>query len=409
VIVAADKTVTAYVPFGSDDNNTHGTAKVVIEGASAAAVINTDRVNSCTPVNTGQVLCSGQTGTIDLISANGSVSIFQSGASSGNAYTGGDCTVCGAEVDNGLGLGILSTGQGFVTLTLTNNPNNSVSSPISANGEPVAMNFGYDSVRHRILSANYKVVNPTTFATSNPHFQIVDISGATPVVYELNNDQAFFKPGAKCGTTGHMIDRDILPDTSAIDTVTNIAYVTFHTPADCFSNPIEDIALFDMTQATFSAGLWDTPGKTIQTLPGIGLNGIDPISIEPTNHVAILSGGDNAFGALRLPSSSGSGVPMIPDYVGASMPNDPSGAAWVGWHQPDGLTTYVSPTTNTPMGVMMNNGMSGGKAIGPTYLAIVDIEKLLAATRDPSAGNQHKVDSSVNLLTNGIVRFVKVQ
>ena len=411
-VIISGTTVTAYVPFGSDDNHTRGVAQVVIENAStlpSPAVINTDRVNSCTPANTGEVLCAGQTGSIDLIAPNGSVSIFSSGASNGNAYTGGDCVVCGAEVDNALGLGILSTGNGFVTLALTNNPNNSVSSPVSSNGEPVGVNFGYDPVHRRILSANYKVVNPSTFATSNPHFQIVDISGSSPMFYELNNDQAFFRPGTKCGTANHMIDRDGLPDTTAIDTVSNIAYVTFHTPADCFSNPIEDIALFDMSQATFSGGIWDTPGKSVQTLSGIGLNGIDPISIEANNHVAIVSGGSDAIGALRLPYSSGAGVPMIPDYVGASMPNDPSGVAWLGWHQPDGLATYVSPSTKTPMGVMMNNGMSGGNAIGPTYLAIVDLEKLLTAPRDPSAGNQHKVDTTVDLVKTGVVRFVKVQ
>jgi hypothetical protein len=57
--------------------------------------------------------------------------------------------------------------------------------------------------------------------------------------------------------------------------------------------------------------------------------------------------------------------------------------------------------------VMMNFGEnSSGTAIGPTYLAVVDIQALLNATRDSTG---HAVASSVNLLTSGIVRFVEVQ
>ena len=91
------------------------------------------------------------------------------------------------------------------------------------------------------------------------------------------------------------------------------------------------------------------------------------------------------------------------------MPNDPNGRDWTGWHQPSGLATYVSPNTGKVMGVMMNNPTSGGNFTGPTFLAIVDMDDLLTATRDPSPGNGHKVDSSVNLLTSGLVRFVQVQ
>jgi hypothetical protein len=59
------------------------------------------------------------------------------------------------------------------------------------------------------------------------------------------------------------------------------------------------------------------------------------------------------------------------------------------------------------MGVMLNNPMTGGIFSGSTFLAIVDMDDLLTATRDPTAA--HKVDSSVNLLTSGLVRFVRVQ
>jgi hypothetical protein len=224
------------------------------------------------------------------------------------------------------------------------------------------------------------------------------------------NDQAFFlQPSHTCTGTS-TVPSDGLPETAAIDTSTNIVYVTFHTPSACFNNPPNDIALFDMNQSAFNLGVsdtthtWDSSGKNIQTLTGISnLNGIDPISVESTNHLALVSGGSPPFGVLQLPSTSGSGVPAISDWVVASMPNDPNGATWNGWPNPNGLATYVSPNTLKPMGVMMNSGTGAG----PTFLAIVDLNALLAATRDLS--NSHRIDGTINLVTAGIVRFVKVQ
>ena len=61
---------------------------------------------------------------------------------------------------------------------------------------------------------------------------------------------------------------------------------------------------------------------------------------------------------------------------------------------------------NGAMGVLMNNPGGGG----PTFLAIVDLQGLLSLTiRDTSPGNGHKVDGAVNLLTSGLVTFVKAR
>jgi hypothetical protein len=57
--------------------------------------------------------------------------------------------------------------------------------------------------------------------------------------------------------------------------------------------------------------------------------------------------------------------------------------------------------------------MNVGSGTGPTFLAIVDLQALLNTTttkRDPI--NAHHVDSTVDgqaLITNGIVKFVRVQ
>ncbi len=420
-IIITGKTVTAYVPYGSISNATTTAAQVVIEnGASplpSPALIATDRVLSCTPAESGETVCAGQGGTVDLIPADGSPVqiVTPSTPFTVNEYAGGDCVNCGALVDDMLGLGIIANGNGYLSLNLADGSFNPIISTTNNAGEnePVGVDFGYDVVHHKILSANYDVNVAMNFASSPPHFQVIDISTpATPVLYDLANDQAFFVSSSRtCATDSNgPVFNDVLPEVTAIDTSTDIAYVTFHTPSSCFNNPPNDIALFDMSQATFTLGSgstnnsWDTAGKNIQSLADLGVNGIDPISVEPNNHVAMVAGGSTAFGALQLPSTSGSGTPAIVDYVGANMPNDPTGVAWTGWSQPSGLATYVSPNTYRPYGVMLNSP-AGGK---PTFLAIVDIEALLAAPRDNGMnGSVHMVAADgINLVTEGIVRFV---
>ncbi len=416
-VAISGTTVTVYVPLGSDDNNTHGAVQVVVEGPSpqqTPALIGADRVNSCTPSSSGEVVCSGQGGSVDVIPSGGGSPIIQA-LSAGTVptinFTTGDCMGCGAMVDDLLTppLGIIASGLGYVPVDLSNN---TLLSPIATNvnnaDEAVGVNFGYDMAHHLILSANYTVDPNNNFAQTPPHFQIINISNpATPVVYELANDQAFLLTNNRTCNNG-AAHNDKLPETTALDTSTGIAYVTFHTPSDCFGAPPNDIAMFDLSQAVFTNGTpntWDTPAKNIQSITGTALNGIDPISVEAVHHLALVSAGDSNFGVLQLPSSGADLT--ISDWVNAQMPNDPDNVAWAGWHQPNGLATYVSPTTGKVMGVLMNN-----QAGGSTYLAIVNLDDLLnpaLTARDPSPGNGHKVDGSVDLVGSGIVRFVKVQ
>jgi hypothetical protein len=428
-IAISGTTVTVYVPRGSDDNNTQGAAQVVIEnGASplpTPSLIATDRVNSCTPTQTGEVVCSGQGGTVDLIPAGSltpNILPLSAGTIPDINFSVGDCMACGAMVDNTLNppIAIIASGLGFIPVDLSAS---SVLNPIGTASvadalESVGENFGYDTANHLILSANYTVTNVDTAAQSPPHFQIINIANpASPITYELLNDDGnpgvFLNNNRTCGATS--TNNDKLPDVTALDTSTDIAYVTFHTPSDCFNAPPNDIAMFDLSQAVFTLGTngapntWTTPSIVFQSITGTGLNGIDPISVESVHHLALVSSGDNNFGVLALPSTSGSGTtPAISDWVNALMPNDPNNVAWNGWHQPSGLATYVSPNTNKVMGVLINRPATGG----PTFLAVVDMDDLLnplVTMRDPSPGNGHKVDSSVNLLTSGLVHFVPVQ
>jgi len=337
----------------------------------------------------------------------------------GNSYSAGDCVECGAMIDPGLGIGIISGGNGAGTpnanpktggFAIYNLATKTTSPWILTNGEPVSVNFGYDPVDHWILSPNYAVNPSTGFTSTPPHFQIVKLNGSTGTgtVYDLAGDQAFFNSnGRNCNPT---TPADILPDSGAIDTQTRIAVVTLRKPTPCntaTSGPIVDLALFDLSRATFTppatgaaTGSWNTPGKQIQTLsalyPNFG-NGITGISVVSGMHMALLDdqSGNSGFGAIMLPSSSGSGTPQIASsgYVAASMPNDPSGAPWTMPKQPNGLVTYISPNTNRPMGVIINNTR--------TYLAVIDLTNLL------NPANRNGPNSVTNPLPSGIVTFVQ--
>ena len=324
----------------------------------------------------------------------------------------------------GAGLAILTASNGFFTLDLGNISNTPVGPIVTNPAELPGGNFGYDAVHHLILNANYHLTNPggVSFAATAPHFQIINITTpGSPLVFDLNNDQTFFVPGSMgttCTGNGNTDNDSAFPDSTAIDEVTNIAYVSFHTPLDCELTPPNTIALFDMSQATFTAGVggasgsWNTTGKQIQALTDFSVNGVDPISIEPINHLAIVSGGSTPFGALALPTTSGTGTPAITDWVSANMPNDPDGNPWEGWSLPNGLATYVSPNTGKPMGLMLNTLEDGtGKRIGiPRFAALVDIKALLALPRDEAGGHQVLLSSdSGALVTSNVVQFVRIR
>jgi hypothetical protein len=427
VIISGDL-VTAYVPLGSDSFSPQGIAQVAIENGAnplpGPAVFSSGRANSCALANTGEIVCSQQDGTIDLVpaaTATTTATNVATGATVGNDYFAGSCVGCGAMVDNGLGstsagLGIIATGNGFFTLDLSNIANAPTGPIVTNPAEPVGTDFGYDAANHRILNANYVVTNTSTNATTTPLFQIIDIANpASPLAYDLNDATGFFESNAQtCATDSFDA---MLPETSAIDESTNIAYVSFHTPASCFATPPNAIALFDMSQANFTAGTagasgtWDTNGKQVQLLTDLTLNGIDLISVESASHVAIIGGGAQTFGALQLPATSGSGTPAITDWVSANMPNDPAGNPWNGWSVPNGVATYLSPNTEKPIGLLLNTLESDGSRIGAgPYLALVDINALLALPRETAGGHQVAAANDGQALVNaGIVQFVPMQ
>ena len=126
-------------------------------------------------------------------------------------------------------------------------------------------------------------------------------------------------------------------------------------------------------------------------------NGTTGISGVPGFHLAIVTGeaGGNEFGVLQLPPASGTGTPNFIDYVAASLPNTPDGHGWTQADDPHQVTSYTSPNSGKPYGLLAG--------APPNYVAVIDMQALLSA---PRTAGTHTVDPSYDLVANGVVRYV---
>jgi hypothetical protein len=410
-VLISGTNVSLYVPYSTDNSLKMGTALKVIESAPGAPATKTVRLstgyaNACaaSPA-TGIAVCSTAFGSSNLIKPpKNKVVGFKTGATKLIHFTGGSCATCGVAIDDELGQAVVATSKGYLPVQLSPLK----LQPILATGNDVISgNFGYDPVDHLILSPNYRLLNFKTFESEDPDYQILRMRDGA--AFTLSDADEFFNAQGECTKgSGGTTQRDALPDSGAYDTTTQIAYGTFRSPADCVPDLVEDIALLDLSQATYNPdGTWTTPGKQIQTLSEMTNleNGITGIAIVPGQHLALvadrfeLSGGGGGFGALSLPTTSGSGIPAMQDWVQAQMPNDPSGKPWTMSYEPNGLTAYASPNSGKGTGVIINRAR--------TYAAVIDIAALLAAPRQ--GGTFHTLSGAVQLVNDGIVRFVDIR
>ncbi len=113
--------------------------------------------------------------------------------------------------------------------------------------------------------------------------------------------------------------------------------------------------------------------------------------------------GGSAFGAIKLPSSSGGGTPAIVDWVECDMPDDPTPQPWDQGNDPHTVTAYKSPNTGHAMAIMAN-----GAGDPPTFLALVDLTKMLDTSIVPRNPASHTCATGTNLQTAGVVTFFAV-
>lgn len=358
--------VNAYVPNGSWQELVTGVQLVPLEGSGTRTTIPTAApVNSCAAnAATGAVVCTANNTDVYIIQGSTLASSLTSGATGSQSFSGGTCENCGVAIDAMNNRAIITVGLsaggpgGYQFLDLASN---TFATPIPA-GTTTSENILFDPLLNLVLSPN-----------ESNDYQLVDTVAST-----VSN----FSPAGG----GEL-------DSAAEDCSTGIALASVE-----FT---DRVVLVDLKQRALSANTWSAPSSA-QSFPEFSIlaAGTNGIAVAPGNsHLGVVTGefGGAGFGVIQLPATSGSGTPAVVDYAAANVPNDPSGAPWQMGLDPHTVTAYTSPSTGVSLAVISN--------LARSYLALVDLKGLLAATR--TAGT-HSVDSTVDLVSSGVVRFVSI-
>ncbi len=351
-VLVQDKNATVYAPQGNWGGGTAAVKVVPIEtssgigtGGSSTTVVTGHVPNSCSSNSkTGTTVCSGNNTDVYLINGSTLTNTLSSASDATESFSGGSCNNCGVVVDADtdralIAMGLSTGGPGaFQFLDLGSG---TFESPIPA-GATTSEDVAIDPVRHLILSAN-----------EQSNYQIANVGSSTPALFNnaVNGGGEF--------------------DSSGEDCTTGIALATIEFSGNLF--------IADLTQATFSPanGTWTDTGSQIQNFPEFDAldAGTCGIAVAPGTHLGVVTGefGGNTEGVIQLPSTSGSGVPAVVDYVVFDVPNTPDEATWGEGFDPHTVTAYVSPNSKKPFAVLENGDF--------TFLAVVDLEGMLKAPR----------------------------
>lgn len=378
---SANGQVSVYAPAGDwSETPIKGVFLVPVEaggvigtGVTRATIATPHVVNSCSANSaTGIIICSANNTDAYLINRSTLTPFTLTSSGSGmQFFSGGGCTNCNALADPVTDTGIvgisLSSGvsAGYQFFSLSSGSSlGVVTVPGTSSGSILSESPAIEPNKHWVLSGN-----------EDSDFQIINFSGAGVFRYA---DRA------------KVLGFEIL-DGSAIDCTTDIAVG---------GNEGTSLFITDLSQAVFtpgsggSPGTWTAPAQ-LQALPGLLSITTTGVAVAPSGHVGIMQSefGGNDFAAFSLPSTSGSGMPAVQDWVAAKVPTQPVGT-WSNTFDPHGLTAYTSPATGAPMGVLLNAAR--------TFIAVVDLNKLLAAPRS----GPHT--TTVDLAASGILTFVSV-
>jgi hypothetical protein len=372
-VLVQGTTVTSYVPNGSWDNTASTGVQVVqLEPTTPAPtpIATPVAVNSCASNSvTGETVCSSNGTDVYLITGSTLNTTLTSDANAFAGFSGGACETCGVAINEVANKAVLTigltpspSGSGLDFLDLTSN----AFTPVPASTE-VSEDIVVDQSRDLVLSpsenGNYDLFNTKTGG------EFINAVGGTL-------------------------------DSAGEDCTTGIALSTIEFTSNLY--------LADLTQATFvpgTPGSWSDPGQQTQNFPEFGgfAAGTSGIAITPGSHLGVVTGEfcGNAFGGIQLPSTSGSGTPAVVDYAAAVLPNTPDGNVFEQGLDPHTVTAYLSPNSGDSFGLMAN-----GCGVPPTFMAVIDLNKLLAA---PRLSGTHTVDPSYDLILNGVVSYVAVQ
>lgn len=353
--------VVAYVPKGNwAVTPATGVSVVNVEGTSVTPTLipTTNVVNSCAsnPL-TGTTVCTANNTDVYLLSGTTLNSTLTSGGSGTIGFSGGSCTNCGVAMDATHNKALISLSLagvgGFQFLNLGGTP--AFEAPFASMSSPagfgqISENPLIDPIRNLLLSAS-----------ENSNYEIVDVLTSTAPAFFENQVAPPFS---------------LELDSSGEDCSTGIALA----PAE-FSGPSQ-VYIADLTQALFTAGspgTWTAVGASqVQMLSGSFLAaGASGIAVAQGTHTGVVTGefGGDALTAIALPTTSGSGLPAISDWVTCTI-----GGGFSNGFDPHTVTAYLSPSPGGHAIAVLANG-------GATMLAVVDLTNMLDTTIVPRTGN----------------------
>jgi Abnormal spindle-like microcephaly-assoc'd, ASPM-SPD-2-Hydin len=410
--LAASGYIAVYAPLGSYGEDATGVALMQVAGSGVkpGVVATPDTVNSCASVPPGtfvsgstnpEAVCVSNDTDVYLIDGTKLEKTLTSAGTGTFDFSGGSCTTCGVAVDPISMTAVIAiaggpSGEGGYQLL--NLKTQAFTGTADAAPDGLAENYAVMP----ISSDFFLILSPTEDGQYDI-FGVVPPSGGSGGGAEI----AEYNGGAINPPYQEF-------DSPALDS-TGIILGTSE-----FTN---NIFLADLTQATVNTGsvpwTWNAASQ-LQTLPSDWDSftaGTTGIAVAYGEHLAFLEDefGLTAFGALQLPSASGSGTPAVLDSVVASMPFDPSGELWAMPLDPHGLAAAFASAEitggapGTPGTVVLGSGAGIGLVMNDqrTYVAVVDLGKLLAAPREATSGfGSNTVDPSYDLVANNVVTFV---
>ena len=383
-----ESNVTAYVPKGNWESNQTGILVVPIEPtpvATPSSIPTPSVVNSCSanPV-TGETVCTGNDTKVYLLSGSTLNATLTSGATSTTSFSGGGCFNCGVAINAVTNTAVITIGDSSAPsgsgLQFLNLAARTFSAPVPAVHE-VSEDVLWDPGRNLVLSPD-----------EDGTYDLFDTS-KTPIVEH-----------------GYSVGGQL--DSAAEDCLTGIGLATDEFTSNLF--------ITDLTQAKYTsgspAGTWTAPFMFVDIAdyaPYVGPEaGTDGIAIAPGSHLGIATGefpgppsSGNAVIVFQLPSTAGSGTPAFVDWAVVALPNDPGGNAFSIGCDPHTVTAYMSPGSGKAMGLISDYGATACYLEGtPQYLGLIDLQGVL---KSPRKSGTHAVDPTYNLISNGVVSFVK--
>ena len=374
------KTVVSYVPKGFFNGGVSGVSAVNVEGSSITPTLiptpGVSVVNSCASnPNSGTTVCTANNRDIFLLAGTTLASTLTSGGSGFINFFDSSCTNCGVVMDavHNRALIALSTGTavsgGYQFLDLSTAPPTLGSVFASkAPADTIDNLFGnisegilIDPTRNTSGGAGALLLSANQLGT----YEIADVTApATPAFFENS-----------LSGLGIFSGSGLWPASSGEDCTTAIALapVQFSTPSQVY--------LADLRQAKFQAGTpgtWTSSASQIQHLSESLLSsGANGIAVAQGTHTGVVTGkiGGGSLTAIALPTTSGSGVPAIGDWVTCNIPGFSMG------YDPHTVTAYRSPNSGHAIAVLANQTADS--------LAVVDLTKMLNPTLVPRTGAGH--------------------